>query len=254
MIKHGTSECHQKCVDAKRVKEAPEKAPLNAAVSRLTRQQNDTMLKLFRTAYCLVKQNFSLRSFPTIVSLQECNGLPLGRAYRNRTAASSFIESIATVLQKNIVNDINNGEFVSLMIDGSTDVAVKEQVIVYVRILKDGRPVTIFLGLISVKSGTAEGIFAGLDAFLTELGINNWKLKLVGLGTDGASVNVGSRGGLGAILKRDIPHLIQVHCIAHKLELAILDACKQVVYVDKFQTTIKSVLKFYSKSSKFTAE
>lgn len=63
--------------------------------------------------------------------------------------------------------------------------------------MKDGVPVTKFLGLISVKSGTAEGISVGLDTFLTELGISNWKSKLIGLGT---SVNVGSQGGLSAIL------------------------------------------------------
>ena len=43
--------------------------------------------------------------------------------------------------------------------------------------------------------------------------------------------------------------MIHIHCIAHKLELAVLDACKQVVYVHKLQTTIKSLLKYYSNSS-----
>ena len=101
-----------------------------------------------------------------------------------------------------------------------------------------------------VKSGTAGGILEELDEFFLQLGITNWKSKVVGLGTDGASVNLGCHGGLGAILKKDIPHLIQIHCIAHKLELAVLDACKRVGYVEKFQNTIKCVLKYYSRSGK----
>ena len=250
MVRHDSSERHQRCLDAKKVRVAPEKAPLTTAVMRLTCQQNDTMLKLFRTAYCLVKQNFSLRSFQSLLSLQECNGLQLGKAYRNRTAACMFIDSIATIIKKKVINDIKAGEFFSLLIDGSTDVSVKEQEIVHVKILKDGKAVTHFLGLIMQESGNADGILAGLESFFLQLGIQNWKSKLVGLGTDGASVNLGSQAGLGAILKKDIPHLIHIHCIAHNLELAVLDACKQVGYVQKFQTTIKCVLKYYSKSGK----
>ena len=63
--------------------------------------------------------------------------------------------------------------------------------------------------------------------------------KLVAIGTDGASVNMGESGGVGAIIKKDIPHLIHNHCIAHKLELAVLDTCTKVTYIVKFQTTIK---------------
>ena len=238
LVRHDCSEQHQKCLDAERVKAAPEKAHLTTALMRLTSQQNDTLLKLFRTAYCVVKCNMSLRSFESLLSLQECNGLHLGKAYRNRTAACMFIDSIASVIRKRVVDNIKKAEFFSVMIDGSTDVSVKEQEIVYVKLLKGGRAVTCFLGLIQLRSGDANGILAGLESFFLELNLENWKSKVVGLGTDGASVNLGSQGGLGTILKRDAPYLIHIHCIAHKLELAVLDACKHVSYVTKFQDTV----------------
>ena len=79
------------------------------------------------------------------------------------------------------------------MIDGSTDVSVKEQKIVYVKMLKGGRAVTCFLGLIQLRSGDANGILAGLKSFFLEFNLENWNSKVVGLGTDGASVNLGSR-------------------------------------------------------------
>ena len=44
---------------------------------------------------------------------------------------------------------------------------------------------------------------------------DNWKEKVVAFGTDGAAVMVGELGGVFALLKGDIPHLIKVHCIAH---------------------------------------
>ena len=118
--------------------EAPEKAPLNTAVTRLTRSDNEIMLKLFRTAFCIVKNNFSQRSFPALITLQECNGLRLGKAYRNRMAVSSFISSISCVMQNEVIEKVKSAEFFSLLLDGSTDVSTTEKEIVYVRVIKDG--------------------------------------------------------------------------------------------------------------------
>lgn len=86
-------------MEAKQVQAAPEKAPWNVAVTRLTQQQNQTMLHLFRTAYCIVKHTFSIS-----VLLQKLNGLDLGTAYQNRMAASVFIASIAKVQLQSIVD------------------------------------------------------------------------------------------------------------------------------------------------------
>ena len=81
-------------------------------------------------------------------------------------AASSFISSISTVIQSNVVESINSTDFFSILVDGSTNICTTEQEIVYVRMLKDGRPVNVLLGLISVKSGAAINIAAELDVFL----------------------------------------------------------------------------------------
>lgn len=148
LVKHDSSEKHQKCIDAKKILEAPEKAPLPSAVIKLTRQQNDYITKLFRTVYCIVKQNMSLRSYPALIQLQCLNGLQVGKAYRNRTAATNFIRSISTVIYKTIIDDLNSQEYFSVLIDGSTDVAIKEQEIIYVKFIKDGKPTIHFLGLI----------------------------------------------------------------------------------------------------------
>ncbi|KAI4813334.1 hypothetical protein KUCAC02_024666, partial [Chaenocephalus aceratus] len=48
--------------------------------------------------------------------------------------------------------------------------------------------------------------------------------KVMGLGSDGASVMTGKHAGVGALLKRVNPFLIQVHCVAHRAALAAVDA------------------------------
>ena len=49
-------------------------------------------------------------------------------------------------------------------------------------------------------------------------------MSLIGLGADGASVNAGYKTGVQAQLRDELPWLVYVWCVAHRLELAIKDA------------------------------
>ena len=50
---------------------------------------------------------------------------------------------------------------------------------------------------------------------------------MAALACDGASVMLGSKAGVGALLRREQPCLISIHCMAHRLELALKDASKK---------------------------
>ena len=82
----------------------------------------------------------------------------------------------------------------------------------------------------------------------------NWKEKAVALGSDGASVMVGDVGGVYALLKRDIPHLIKVHCIAHRLELAFSDTVKAVPQLEEAKDMLQGIWKHYHYSPKAVRE
>ena len=69
----------------------------------------------------------------------------------------------------------------------------------------------------AMAKSDAPGILGAIDkAFLDELGLqgNEWREKIVGMGTDGAAVMTGVRSGVVARVKADVPHLISVHCVA----------------------------------------
>ena len=87
---------------------APEKAPIVRSIAHLTTQLNAST---FRTVFCLVKHNFSLNSFPILLNLQQCNGLPIGPAYNNRKAASTFIDAIVAVHQQSLIDSLNGSDF-----------------------------------------------------------------------------------------------------------------------------------------------
>ena len=68
--------------------------------------------------------------------------------------------------------------------------------------------------------------FVGHDFFwLVKLDYNT---KLFALGSDGASVMLGRRGGVSKLLMDHVPYLISNHCIAHRLALACGQAANDV--------------------------
>ena len=48
--------------------------------------------------------------------------------------------------------------------------------------------------------------------------------KVVGLGTDGASVMASEMNGVNGLLTKDNPHLIFMYCVHHRLNLAVLQS------------------------------
>ena len=89
---------------------------------------------------------------------------------------------------------------------------------------------TTFLSLQPVPSSNAEGIITAMKRRLADINMDpeTYNKKLVACGTDGASVNTGRLNGVVATLRRDgRPHLLGMWCVAHKLELAVLDCLKE---------------------------
>ena len=71
---------------------------------------------------------------------------------------------------------------------------------------------------INVIDGKAETIVNEIKTLMSTKNIPMDKIS--SLASDGAAVMTGRHNGVGAKLKKDIPHMVQVHCVAHKLALA----------------------------------
>ena len=140
----------------------------------------------------------------------------------------------------------------SVLSDGSTDSGIIEQEIVYVRFLCNGQPQTKMVKILEIKHAHAAGILDAIDDAVAEVGISQemWLSKVICANFDGASVMMGQTNGVAGQLKRRVPHIIVLHCVAHKLELAVLDAVKWFPYLQKFDDTIKAVFKLYYYSPK----
>ena len=129
------------------------------------------------------------------------------------------------------------------MADSATDVGVWEVEDVYVHYLDDGEPVNTFVGLRPWPNAKAPGITEAVNSAISDV-CHNWKEKVVALGTDGAAVMVGEVG-VFVLLKRDIPHLIKVHCIARRLELAFADTVKAIPELEEAKSILQGIWKHY---------
>lgn len=84
------------------------------------------------------------------------------------------------------------------MSDSSTDRSVREEEIVYARLIKHGYSTMKYLSLVDLKSADAVGIVKALDQAFSDFGFQSdeWRRKLVGFGADGAAVMLGGKGGV----------------------------------------------------------
>ena len=60
----------------------------------------------------------------------------------------------------------------------------------------------------------------------------------------------GRHNGLCARLTEEVPGLLSVHCVAHDLQLASMDAAKELPYVLHFDDTLKALFKYYQYSAR----
>ena len=65
---------------------------------------------------------------------------------------------------------------------------------------------------------------------------------------------LGCRNGLAVKLKGDIPHLVEIHCVAHRLELASVAAIKGIKQVQDIRDLLKGLSKQYHYSPKALRE
>ena len=182
--------------------------------------------------------------------LDAVKGVDIGNTYRNDKAAQTFTFYIVEVLRQRMEATFNAVHYLAVMMDGSTDKAIIEQEIVYARYATKGVVKEQFVSLQHVEKADAPGLVQAVDrAMVSCAGQREWRQKVVAIGTDGASVNMGKNNGVIQRLRNDIPHLVGIHCMAHRLELSLNDAAKAVTMQRTTNQTLLSLYLFYHNSS-----
>jgi hypothetical protein len=248
---HQTSDGHRMNVQKDAAKQAkPGSTPADLALHQLNQEAHDRLCNLYRNAHALAKHGRPFSDFTWICSLDIAKGVKVDGQYRNDKQAAIFCGVIAQVEVDAIKDEIKNAKFVSAITDGSTDSSYSEAEIFYVRYAIQGKIKVKFIAIKNVKRGDAETISrALLDTMRQYLG-EETVLKIVGLGTDGASVMQGKKSGVVKRVRDELsaPYIVGVHCAGHRLELAFKDCIKQVGLFDKLQTLLVGLYYYYRNS------
>ncbi|KAJ8026207.1 hypothetical protein HOLleu_33990 [Holothuria leucospilota] len=174
----------------------------------MSEKNRNILKKVFNTAYMILKCKLPFTLFPNMLKLQIKNGSDIDglSSYRTNTACRRFTQYIVDDIREPLKDAINNARVFSVIYDGATDASVTEVEIVYCRYVRDGKPLNCFVNLHEVEHAHAEGVFSAIDNAMVSAGIENWKEKLVGTGSDGAKVNVGISNSVATRMQGDGRH------------------------------------------------
>lgn len=259
LVSHNTSKCHLACAKAWQKNnqldyQPPIKKAVQQMITSLDEKNRHHLRVLMNTAFFVGKEELAFRKFGSLCDLQEKNGVKMESMYRNEKMCSQFIASIADVEKEKTKREVRETRFLSLLSDGSTDAGIIEQETVFVRYVdKQGQPWTKFVDIVRLESATAAGVCNAITTGLETIDIDEetLKKKLVGCNFDGASVMMGKKSGVAVQIQKKVQQpVVILHCVAHNLELAVLDAVKTIPYLETFDETIRQVFKFYYYSPK----
>lgn len=96
-------------------------------------------------------------------------------------------------------------------------------------------PHTYFIKNVTINDPKSDAtvLFKYLKDTCTKDGLN--MAKVVGFGSDGASVIVGKHSSVSTRVKKESPHCINIHCIAHRLNLATSQASRNIPFMKEVE-------------------
>nr|XP_029727988.1 uncharacterized protein LOC115266161 [Aedes albopictus] len=205
-----------------------------------------------------VENNVSFAAVDSLVSVlktMDPDSAVFSKLKLGRTKAGAVVDGVlAPVQHDELVGKMRKQNF-SLMIDESTDISTAKTLAMVVRLLEDDTDKfqvcdTVYT-IVELKACDHRSIY---NAIIDEFKKDNidYKKRLKGFASDGASVMMGSQNSVMKLLKNDCPDLIVVKCTCHSLALCASYACEALPpYVEQL---LRDIYSYLSHSPKRSAE
>lgn len=264
--KHDMSEYHIQCLEAYRMYKISSHnvhEKISQHHSTQNQERREYLRKIIDTILVLVRQGLPLRghredpnsknrgNFLEIVEhfakydqnfklyYEQSNN------YCSPLIQNEIIGISADLIEKIIVEDVKECGFYSLMVDEAR--CYKEQQLsIIVRYAKQLKVEERFLGFVDCSSERDANALKNLILnFLESKQLNN--IPIIGQSYDGASVMSGFKGGLQAKIKESNPQAIFIHCLAHRLNLVIVDSCSNISSASTFFNAVESLYSHFAK-------
>ena len=252
IISHEKSRYHLNAVKAKQMKELPlGKSPAEKVITTLHAKDEEKLTNLFINCHGLAYQGRPYTDFMWLLKMDKKKKVNVGDTYGIDKKAREFTKAIPQIEREKIIDHIASSKFSAVLVDGSSDVSVIENEIVYVRICSYGNPKTMFIHSAQVARGQAQNIMEAIQRSITTNLMTTWDdfiKTMIAMGSDGESVMLGSERGVASLMKKNAPWLVAVHCYGHRLELAFKDVIKKVPLLERMNVLLYGLFYFYHRS------
>jgi hypothetical protein len=224
---------------------------MDRAIEKGRESEMNGVMYALRTVYFLAKKNLPNDDFGDLIDFQISQGVSNLKEltvngntnYRHNSSVKEFQRALAKVVVEDLLEVLRDSGQFGIMLDESTGRSSEKTLIIYVKYHVHSIPKTRFLCVTELEGGTAEIIYNTVVQICTAYGIN--LRKCVAVASEGASVMVGIRSGVVTRVKQLAPFIVAVHCVAHRLSLAISQAAHSVRYLDTHQETLTGIFKYY---------
>ena len=107
---------------------APADSPICLGISKMSESERTGMKMLFEAAYLNAKKGRPYSDFEDWIEWARLQGIKLTVPYQNRMQCTEFIKYISEALfDENIRKKLERANFIAILCDGSTDVAVSRK-------------------------------------------------------------------------------------------------------------------------------
>lgn len=161
----------------------------------------------------------------------------------SRQTVTGRAEDISRLIQIEIRKKLKNAIAFSICCDESTDINEVAQLVVFARIVDSSFSVSDeILDVLPMHNTTKSAdIYENILKSLKSYGKGPQDLS--SFTTDGAPSMRGVKDGVVAKIKRDNPHLIDLHCIIHQEDLVAKKSIPEAkIYADKVMTIINKCI------------
>ncbi|XP_061993644.1 uncharacterized protein LOC133711555 [Rosa rugosa] len=180
--------------------------------------------------------------------IQSILNAPRNASYTSPKIQKQMLQAFSVRIKKVIREEINYSKF-CIIVDEARDESKKEQMAVVLRFVdKDGFIRERFFGLVHVSDTKALTLQKGIYSVLSNHNLDIQNIR--GQGYDGASNMRGEWNRLQALVLKDCPYAYHVHCLAHRLQLALVAASREVIPIQKFFTKLTFIVNILGASCK----
>ncbi|XP_021849311.2 uncharacterized protein [Spinacia oleracea] len=173
---------------------------------------------------------------------------PYNSKYTAPSIQKEILHIISNKVRNNIRQEIGDSKY-CILVDEARDESKREQMGLVLRFVdKNGSIRERFFDLIHVPDTSAATLKRELCVVLARhnLAIENIR----GQGYDGASNMRGEWNGLQALFMSDCPYAYYIHCFAHRLQLSLVAASRDVSIIHQFFSNLSFVVNVVGSSSK----